>query len=67
MSNKNTVAGLDVRIQGPIDVFFMNSMVIISILMALNCNLTTKLTYYDEALWNSSRVQRGLGVCPRKA
>jgi len=67
MITKNTVAGLDVRIQGPIDVFFMNSMVIISVLMALNCNLTTKLTYRDEAQWNSGRVQQGLGACHRKA
>ncbi len=31
MSTQNTVAGLDVEKQGPIDGFFMNSMVIMSI------------------------------------
>ena len=43
MSNTNTVADLDVRIQGPSNrpfSIFVNSLVIMFSLMALNCNLT---------------------------
>ena len=53
MSNTNTVADLDVRIQGPPNRPFLLLMLI---MLVLNYNLTTKLTCRYEAQRNSGRV-----------
>jgi len=70
MSNTNTVADLDVWIQGPSNrPFWLLSELdgYIVYLMALNSNLTTKLTCRDEAQRNSGRVvppERSRRACP---